>query len=242
MAELLGKATGICKGKGGSMHLTDFQVGVIGSFAIVGEGLPVAVGAALSSRMRNMQQVAVTFFGEGATNIGTFHESMNLASIWKLPVIFVCENNLYGEYTPVSKSTPINDVAQRASSYAIEGVIVDGNQVLDVYSATLNAVLKARAGEGPTMIECKTYRQRGHSRTDTGAYRPKEEVEYWLKRDPINLFRELLRRMSYLDDDLDAELTDSTSRTIEQAAKFAIESQWPGSSEACDSVYGNRLE
>jgi acetoin:2,6-dichlorophenolindophenol oxidoreductase subunit alpha len=176
MAELLGRRTGLCRGKGGSMHLADFSHGALGAFAIVGAGLPIAVGAGLSSQMRRTRQVTVACFGDGASNIGTFHESLNLAAIWKLPVIFVCENNLYGEYSPVANTTAVTNIADRAVAYNMPGVIVDGNDILSVYKATLEAAKNARQGFGPSLLECKTYRQGGHSRNDTGKYRPSDEV------------------------------------------------------------------
>src|SRR5260370_1037621 len=185
-AELMGRETGLCKGRGGSMHLTDFSHGLIGAFAIVGAWLPVALGAAMSAQLRGTSSVALTFFGDGATNIGTFHEALNMASVWKAPVVFICENNLYGEYSPIRATTPFDDLAIRATAYAIPGVTVDGNDVDAVYNATRTAVERARAGEGPTFLECKTYRYSGHSRTDPAKYRKPGELEAWKSRDPIN--------------------------------------------------------
>ncbi len=162
-AEMMGRTTGCCKGVGGSMHLTDVSKGLLGAFAIVGAGLPVAVGAAHSARLQGRDSVALTFFGDGATNIGTFHEALNLAGVWKVPTIFIIENNLYGEYTPMRETTPLDDLADRAKAYAIPGVIVDGQDVEAVHSATSEAVARARAGDGPSLLEMKTYRYRGHS-------------------------------------------------------------------------------
>jgi acetoin:2,6-dichlorophenolindophenol oxidoreductase subunit alpha len=192
--EILGRAPGLCGGKGGSMHLTDLSSGVLGSFAIVGAHLPVTVGAAFAARYRATGAVSVCFFGDGSTNIGAFHEALNLAAIWKLPAIFVCENNLYGEYSPIAATTPVDRLADRAASYAMPGVEVDGNDVLAVRDVARAAVDRARAGEGPTLIEAHTYRQVGHSRSDPAAYRPPGELERWLARDPIALFAAELER------------------------------------------------
>jgi TPP-dependent pyruvate/acetoin dehydrogenase alpha subunit len=193
LAELMSKATGLCKGKGGSMHLTKADVNMLGSYAIVGAHLPMAVGAAWSATLRGTDQVAVAFFGDGATNIGAFHEALNLAAVWKLPVIFVCENNLYMEYTPIGAVTAVpNPAADRASAYRLPAELVDGNDVLVVREAMLRAVERARAGGGPTVLEMLTYRHYGHSRTDPATYRPKEEVTSWMARDPLIVARERL--------------------------------------------------
>lgn len=190
--EILGKAQGLCKGKGGSMHLTDVEVGAFGAFAIVGAHLPVALGLAFASQYRDTDEVSVCFFGDGSTNIGAFHESLNLASVWKLPVVFVCENNLYGEYSPLATTTPISELADRADSYAMAKARVDGNDVAAMHEVTLGAVERARNGDGPTLIEALTYRQKGHSRSDPGTYRPADEVKAWLDRDPIILWERAL--------------------------------------------------
>jgi TPP-dependent pyruvate/acetoin dehydrogenase alpha subunit len=184
-AEILGKADGLCGGKGGSMHLTDVSVGALGSFAIVGAHLPISVGAAFASRYRGGDAVSLCFFGDGSTNIGTFHESLNLAAVWRLPVIFFCENNLYGEYSPLAATTPIERLADRADAYGMNKARIDGNDVLGVHAAVSAAAERARAGEGPTLIEAMTYRHKGHSRSDPGAYRPAGELDAWLERDPI---------------------------------------------------------
>ena len=178
LAELMSKATGLCKAKGGSMHLTKAAAGMLGSYAIVGAHLPMAVGAAWSARLRGSGQVAVAFFGDGATNIGAFHEALNLAAVWKLPVVFVCENNLYMEYTPIGSVTAVaNPAADRAAAYRMPAEIIDGNDVVVVRDAMAAAVRRARAGDGPTIIEAQTYRHYGHSRADPAKYRPAEEVE-----------------------------------------------------------------
>ncbi|GAA0921001.1 thiamine pyrophosphate-dependent dehydrogenase E1 component subunit alpha [Virgisporangium aurantiacum] len=190
LAELMSKATGICKAKGGSMHLTKAANGMLGSYAIVGAHLPMAVGAAWSAKLRGTDQVAVAFFGDGATNIGAFHEALNLAAVWKLPVLFVCENNFYMEYTPIGAVTAVeHPAADRAPAYRIPARVIDGNDVVVVHEAASEAVGRARAGEGPSVIEAETYRHHGHSRTDPAKYRPAEEVERWLKHDPLDIAR-----------------------------------------------------
>jgi pyruvate dehydrogenase E1 component alpha subunit len=193
MAEILGKAEGLCGGKGGSMHLTDVGIGALGSFAVVGAHLPVSAGAALAAQYLGTGAVSLAFFGDGTTNIGTFHEALNLAAIWSLPVVFVCENNLYGEYSPLASTTPVERLADRAASYAMASDRVDGNDVLAVRRVVGGAVARARAGDGPTLIEALTYRQAGHSRTDPGAYRAPGELDRWLERDPIGLLEQMLR-------------------------------------------------
>ncbi len=190
--EIMGKANGLCGGKGGSMHLTDVRVGAYGSFAIVGAHLPISVGLAFASRFLDSDSVSVCFFGDGATNIGAFHEALNLASLWKVPAIFVCENNLYGEYSPQPLTTPIERLADRAAAYAMPGVVVDGNDVFDVHATARDAIARARSGLGPTLIEALTYRQVGHSRSDPAKYRPEGELAQWLARDPIVLLEQAL--------------------------------------------------
>ena len=237
MAEILGKRTGYCKGKGGSMHIADFSIGMLGATAVVGAGLPIAVGAGLSIRLRKTGQVVACFFGEGASNQGTFHESINMASTWKLPVVFVCENNLYAMGTRQSKVMAIENVADRAVAYGIPGVVTDGNDVLAVYDAAQNAIKRARDGGGPTLIECKTYRQKGHSRVDAAKYRPKEEVEQWLGKDPIRRFRErLLQRDSLTITEIE-QIEKEVLAEIEEAFKFALESPFPAPEEALEDVY-----
>lgn len=237
MAEILGKRTGYCRGKGGSMHIADFSVGVLGATAVVGAGIPIAVGAGLSIKLRKTDQVAACFFGDGASNQGTFHEGINMAAIWKLPVIFVCENNLYAMGTRQSLVMAIENIADRASAYGIPGVAVDGNDVLAVYEATLKAVERARKGEGSTLIECKTYRHRGHSRVDPARYRSKEEVEAWLAKDPIKRFKERLIQTGTLTEAEIQKFEKEASAKVEEAVKFAIESPYPVPEEALDDVY-----
>jgi len=196
LAELMSKNTGLCHAKGGSMHLTKASAGMLGSYAIVGAHLPMAAGAAWSARLRGSSQVAVAFFGDGATNIGAFHEALNLAAVWALPVLFVCENNLYMEYTPIGSVTAVaNPAADRAPAYRIPAQVIDGNDVVVVKNAVAAAAERARSGDGPTVLEALTYRHFGHSRTDPATYRPAEEVEQWLRRDPLELARARLEAL-----------------------------------------------
>ena len=201
LGELAGKANGICEGKGGSMHLTDIENRAMGSYAIVGAHLPLAAGAAWASQVRQDGQVSVCFFGDGTTNIGAFHEALNLAAVWDLPVVFVCENNLYMEYTAISDVIAVeHPAADRAAAYGMEPLIVDGNDVEAVYRMASRVIERARRGEGPSLVEAKTYRQKGHSRADPGKYRPDDEVAAWLERDPILVLRKRLE-----DDGVDGE-------------------------------------
>jgi TPP-dependent pyruvate/acetoin dehydrogenase alpha subunit len=201
LAELMSRATGLCKGKGGSMHLTKADAGMLGSYAIVGSHLPMAVGAAWSATLRGTDQVAVAFFGDGATNIGAFHEALNLAAVWRLPVLFVCENNLYMEYTPIGSVTAVeNPAADRAAAYRLPAEVIDGNDVTVVRDAVARAVDRARTGGGPTVLEARTYRHFGHSRTDPATYRPADEVREWLARDPLIVARGRLSRLGVGDD------------------------------------------
>jgi len=194
LAELMSRATGLCGAKGGSMHLTVAAGNMLGSYAIVGAHLPIACGAAWSAKLRGSGQVAVAFFGDGATNIGAFHEALNLAAVWRLPALFVCENNLYMEYTPIAAVTAVaQPAADRAPAYGLPAEVIDGNDVVAVLEATSRAVDRARAGDGPTIIEALTYRHYGHSRSDPAKYRPQEEVDEWLRRDPLTLLAERLR-------------------------------------------------
>jgi pyruvate dehydrogenase E1 component alpha subunit len=224
LAEIMGRSRGLCGGKGGSMHLTDVRVGAFGSFAIVGAHLPIAVGLAFASRYLADDSVSVCFFGDGTTNIGAFHEALNLASVWKVPAIFVCENNRYGEYSPQGLTTPIERLAERAASYAIPGVVVDGNDVLAVHATAKEAVERARSGLGPTMIEALTYRQVGHSRSDPATYRPEGELEAWLERDPILRFERAL-----LERGVPAARLDACRRAVADEVAAALEraKSWP---------------
>ena len=201
LAELMSKATGLCKAKGGSMHLTTAEHNMLGSYAIVGAHLPMAVGAAWSASLRGTGQIAVAFFGDGATNIGAFHEALNLAAVWRLPVVFVCENNLYMEYTPIASVTAVaNPAADRAPAYGLPAELIDGNDVLAVKDTVSKAATRARAGQGPTIVEARTYRHYGHSRTDPAKYRPADEVRDWLARDPLTVARERLVGLGVTDE------------------------------------------
>lgn len=215
MAELLGRATGVCGGKGGSMHLTDVSVGAMGSYAIVGAHMPIAAGAAWAAQERGTGQVVVCFFGDGTTNIGAFHEALNFAAVWKLPVVFVCENNLYMEYTPIAEVTAVeHPAADRASAYGLESILVDGNDPDAVHEVAVRVVDRARAGDGPSLVEATTYRHGGHSRADPAKYRPDDEVKSWLARDPIPNYRERL---------LAAGVEASALDEIEAAALAAVD-------------------
>ena len=226
MAELLGRANGLMAGKGGSMHLTSVEHGVMGSYAIIGAHLPIACGAAWSAVYRGTDQVAVCFFGDGSTNIGAFHEALNLAAVWKLPVVFVCENNLWMEYTRTSEVTPVfNPAADRASAYGLEGVIVDGNDADAVYEVAAAAIARARAGDGPSIIEAKPYRHGGHSRADPGKYRPDEEVAEWMAKDPIPLYRTRLLEEGASEEQLaaiDAEVAAEVEHATDEAKAGAV--------------------
>jgi pyruvate dehydrogenase E1 component alpha subunit len=227
MAEMMGKESGCCQGKGGSMHMIDASVGLLGANAIVGAQLPIAVGAALTSQVKKQGKVAVTFMGDGATNIGAFHESLNMAAVWKLPVVFCIENNMYGEYSPVHRTTPVTDLAVRATSYNIPGLMVDGQDVETVYAAAKEAIERARRGEGPTLLEFKTYRYRGHSRTDTGPYRPAGELEQWLQRDPINLLKDKMIVAGQVDETEFAELKQAAARLVMSTIEWAKAEPYP---------------
>ena len=238
-AEIMGRASGCCRGVGGSMHFSDFSRGLIGSFAIVGAGLPVAVGAALSAKLKGEDRVALTFFGDGTTNIGTFHEALNMAAVWKAPVVFVIENNLYGEYSPLRATTPLDDLAERAKSYAVPGVVVDGQDVDAVHAVVQESVDRARLGAGPSLLEMKTYRYRGHSRTDPAKYRVPGELERWRLRDPIALFGEVLAREGILSEDAQHRLRADVQDLVDEAAARAAEAPYPTLEETRDYVYAN---
>ncbi|MHA1270734.1 MAG: thiamine pyrophosphate-dependent dehydrogenase E1 component subunit alpha [Candidatus Helarchaeota archaeon] len=243
MAELFGKVTGYCKGKGGSMHITDFKVGMLGANGIVGGGVPIAVGAGLTCKLKYPGRVSVAFFGDGASNQGTFHESINLAAAWKLPVIFVCENNYYAMGTDIRKVTANPNIVDRAIGYGIEGISVDGMNVLDVYKKSKLAIEKARNGGGPTLLECKTYRIKGHSRYDPALYRPKEEVEYWLKKDCIKNFKEnVLINQYHINEEIIKKIESIVDERIEHAVDFAKESPFPDNMEALNDVYAEEIE
>ncbi|MEJ2047061.1 MAG: thiamine pyrophosphate-dependent dehydrogenase E1 component subunit alpha [Dehalococcoidia bacterium] len=237
MAELYGKKTGYNKGKGGSMHIAEVDIGILGADAIVGGGIPVAGGAALSAKMRGTDQVVVCFLGDGASNTSRFHEGVNLASIWKLPVVYVIENNMYAETTCIADTCNLTDIADRAAAYGIPGVTVDGNDVMAVYEAVGAAVAKARKGEGPTLVECKTCRHHGHYEGDTMTYRDTKEVDECKKRDPIPRFRKKLAEMGVLTEKESEKIDQEIAQEIEAAVKFAAESPFPDPEEALEDVY-----
>jgi len=220
LGELMQRDNGLMRGKGGSMHLTSEEYGVMGSYAIIGAHLPIACGAAWRAQYLNQTDVSVCFFGDGTTNIGAFHEALNFAAVWKLPVVFVCENNLYMEYTPIADVTAVtHPAADRASAYGLPSITIDGNDPDVVYRTACEAFKKARAGEGPSLIECKTYRHSGHSRADPGSYRPKGELEQWKKRDPITTYRQRLTEFGIPEHRLDA--IDAEVASVVNAATAA---------------------
>jgi acetoin:2,6-dichlorophenolindophenol oxidoreductase subunit alpha len=236
-AEFLGREGGYCKGRGGSMHIADPAKGNLGANGIVGGGLPIAVGAALSAKKRGSGSVALAFFGDGANNEGAFHEALNIASIWKLPVVFVCENNQYAMSMSMARATAVANVADRASAYAIPGVIVDGNDFAAVAEASFEAVERARAGEGPTLIEAKTYRTRGHSRSDRNRYRSREEIDEWKARDPIASFEKEIVALGIAAEARVAEIAAEVEKEMAEAAVEASASPWPAVADLARDVY-----
>lgn len=236
LAELLGKEAGCCGGKGGSLHVGDMSVGALPAIAIVGAAAPIAAGLAFAFKRQGSRRVACTFFGEGAVNKGDWHEAMNLAAVWSLPVVFLCENNLYASTTRSSDVMLNERVAERAAAYRMEGLTVDGNDPLEVFGATQTAVKRARAGEGPTLIECLTYRQGGHKREDPGTYRPTNEVEAWLSYDPVPTFRSRLLATGLTESELDG-VEASVLLEIDAAAEFAVSSEYPAVERAGEHVY-----
>ena len=239
LAELMSKSTGLCAGKGGSMHLTWAPGNMLGSYAIVGAHLPMAAGAAWSAQLRGTDQVAVAFFGDGATNIGAFHEALNLASVWKLPVIFVCENNLYMEYTPIASVTAVaQPAADRAVAYNLPAKVVDGNDVEAVHDAMSEATQRARDGAGPTVVEALTYRHYGHSRTDPAKYRPQQEVQEWLSRDPLLLCKARLTS-SGVPEQAVAEAEERAAKTVEAAVAAAKDAPSPELDSAFTDVWAD---
>lgn len=241
MAELLGKSTGICKGKGGSMHLADFSVGSLGESGIVGSSVPVAVGAALTSKVLGMQDVSLAFFGDGGANTGAVHEAMNLAAVWSLPCIFFCENNGYAVTMPASRATSVTDIADRGAAYGIPGIVVDGQDPVAVFEVTSAAVQRARRGDGPTLIEAKTYRTREHSEGIPLSYRTQQEIEDWATRDPIPTFRARLLSEGVLDDASLREIENDVRTEIDDAVRFAEDSDYPAAGEAFDDLYSSPL-
>jgi pyruvate dehydrogenase E1 component alpha subunit len=237
MAEIFGKETGYSRGRGGSQFMADYKLGFLGGNGITGGSIPVATGAALSARLRGTGKIAVCFFGDGASNQGTFHESLNLAGIWKLPVVYVCENNLYAMSTHVDKTVPIPHIADRAASYGFPGVVVDGNDLLAVRDVMRTACLRARRGEGPTLVECKTYRHSGHSRGDPRKYRSREEEADWLTRAPIRRFRAVLMERGLLSREDDQRLRREARATVAEAVRFARQSPDPDPATLEEGVF-----
>jgi len=239
LAEILGKSTGYCKGKGGSMHIVDISLGILGANGIVGGGLTLSMGAGLTQKVQKTNKVVVCFFGDGASNQGSFHEALNLASVWKLPVIYVCENNGYGISVSQARHQNIKDIAIRAQSYGIPGVIVDGNDIEDVYNTITETVKRARSGEGPTLVECKTYRWRGHHEGEAnrgGTYRSKEEILSWERKCPIKRVEPKLIKMGIPAAEIE-EYKVEIAKQVEEAVKFATNSPWPDLSEGTNDVY-----
>lgn len=238
MAEIYGKATGLCKGKGGSMHIADLDKGMLGANGIVGGGFPLACGSALTAKLKKTKGVSVCFFGDGANNQGTFHEGINLAAIWKLPVIFVAENNGYAEATPFSYASSCTNIADRASGYNIPGVTVDGKNVLEVYRVAEEAVRRARNGEGPTLIECITYRNYGHFEGDAQKYKTDTEKQKHLnEQDAIRIFRSYLLQQQLMTEAELAQMEQEVDQSIESAIQFAEQSPFPDASELLTDVY-----
>ena len=238
MAELFGRSTGNNKGKGGSMHIADMSKGMLGTNGVVAASVPLAVGAGLTSKLKNLGRVAVAFFGDGGANQGVLHESMNLASVWKLPVIFCCENNGYAESTPVEYALSTANVSDRAAGYDMPGINVDGMDVFAVYDAAGQAVARARAGEGPSLLECRTYRFYGHTVFDNPlSYRTKEEEDHWRARDPLKLFREAVLPLGEITQEELDQIDQEAAQLMEDAIKFADESPLPNQEEIYDDVY-----
>ena len=237
MAEVLGKRTGYCKGKGGSMHIADRDLGILGANGIVGAGPPLAAGAALACQYKDTDNVAVCFFGDGASNQGTTHEAMNLATCWKLPVVFVAENNMYGISSCTINSMCVPNIADRAGAYDMPGIVLDGNDVMAVYEAAGEAIKRARAGQGPSLIECKTYRHRGHFEGDPCVYRSKEELDEWKEKDPIPRFESKLLELGVLTPEKTKEIKGSIQAQIAEAESFGESSPYPDPSEITFDLY-----
>lgn len=237
MAELYGRATGYNKGKGGSMHIAYPKLGILGANGIVSAGIPIATGAAMSAKVRKSGQVAVCFFGDGASNEGTFHESLNIASAYSLPIVYVCENNLYAVSTRQSRVRKVEDIADRSVGYGMPGVVVDGNDVIAVYEACKEAVDRARSGAGPTLIECKTYRWRAHFEGEVDTYRPPEEVEAWIKREPIAPYEKLLVHQGVATEAELKAIKDGVIKELAEAVEFARKSPFPAPETALEDVW-----
>ena len=237
MAELLGKKTGYCKGKGGSMHIADIETGNLGANGIVGGSIDIATGAALTSKLKKLNKVTVCFFGDGAANRGNFHGALNMASIWDLPIIYLCENNVYGMSMPVKEAFNIEKISDRRLAYNMEGLTIDGNNVVEVFNVLSHYADYARSGKGPVLIECLTYRHKGHSKSDAQVYRTKEEVKEWMERDPIHIYKEYLLENKLLKKDEIEKIEKEVVQEITQAVDFAEESPFPDRSEVEEDVY-----
>ena len=239
LGELMQRDNGLMRGKGGSMHLTSVEHGVMGSYAIIGAHLPIACGAAWRAQYKGQDDVTVCFFGDGTTNIGAFHEALNFAAIWKLPVVFVCENNLYMEYTAIKDVTAVeHPAADRASAYGLERIVIDGNDADIVYRTAMTAYAKARAGKGPSLIECMTYRHSGHSRADPAKYRPEGELEKWKERDPIKIYKERLKQFGIGDDQI-AKIEGEVKRMVDEATEACKASPPPPMEILTTDVYAD---
>lgn len=237
MAELFGRTTGYCKGKGGSMHIADVDQGNLGANGIVGGGIPLAVGSALTAHMKKQDYVTVCFFGDGATNEGSFHEALNLAAVWNLPVVFVCENNQYGMSGPVKDMVKVENISERAKAYGFPGVTIDGNNIIDVMNTTKDATERARFGEGPTLIEMKTYRWKGHSKSDAKLYRTREEEAEWKAKDPIQRFKDALIEANVFTEEDAEKLKQQSKKDTEDSVKFAEKSPMPTKDDLLTDVY-----
>ena len=237
MAQMFGKETGLSKGRDSALHSGVSELGIFGNTSMLGANLPVAVGLGLTFKMEKIDNVVVAYFGEGASNVGDFHEALNMAGVYRLPILFICENNQYAYSVPVEKSMAIDDVADRAESYGFDGVAINGNDVLAVYQATLGALARARKGEGPTLIECKTYRWHGHSEHDKAFYRTKEELAMWKSRDPIPTFTTYLKGLHELSDAQLKELEGRVAAAIDDAVEFAMGSPDPKPEDAVTDLY-----
>ena len=237
MAELFGKVTGCCKGKGGSMHIGDLQLGMLPAIAIVGANIPIVAGMALAFKLRRQPRVAVSFFGDGASNEGAFHEGLNMAAVYGVPAVFICENNFYGASTPASKVMKIDHIAQRADAYGMPGKICDGMDVFEVYAAARSAVDEARAGRGPTLLELKTFRLCGHSRRDPNNYMTDQEKEHWQNKDPLPICEQILKHEDVVSDAKIAQIRAAVDDQVEQAVTFARQSPEPEPDDTYADVY-----
>ncbi len=237
MAELLGKRTGYCKGKGGSMHIADVDSGNLGANGVVGGSIGIATGAALTCKMKENGKITVCFFGDGAANLGIFHSSVNMASIWKLPVIYLCENNVYGMSTSVKDALNIERISDRKVSYGIDGLTIDGNNLIEVFNAVSHFADECRSGRGPVLIESLTYRWKGHSKSDAQVYRKKEEVKKWMEKDPIITYKKALTSRGILTEEMDGNIENEAMNQLQKAVKYAKESPFPEPSEVEEDVY-----